>query len=164
MERLDARPPRQGDLLPYKGLFLNPAVSEWLRPPPLKAFRDIDVIGMLREDVRHWAEHDFGPWALIERETGAFVGRGGLCWTEVEGEPAVELPWTIDPVRQGEGLASEAAEGAIEWARSLRLREVVTMTIPANLASQRVAEKAGFRPSGEVERKGLRHLLYRLEL
>jgi len=119
---------------------------------------------MLGEDVRHWADHDFGPWALIDREGGSFVGRGGLCWTEVEGKPVVELPWTIDPDHQGRGLATEAALAAVDWARSLGLREIVTMTIPANQASIRVAEKAGFEVSGETERKGLRHLLYRLQL
>jgi hypothetical protein len=30
---------------------------------------------MLSEDIRLWGEFGFGPWALIERETGVFVDR-----------------------------------------------------------------------------------------
>jgi len=92
------------------------------------------------------------------------VGRGGLQCTAVEGEPVVELPWVIEPDRHGEGLATEAALAAIEWARSLGLDEVVTITTAGNLASRRVAEKAGFRLSGKVEHVGIAHLFYRLSL
>jgi RimJ/RimL family protein N-acetyltransferase len=92
------------------------------------------------------------------------LGRGGLQCTAVEGEPMVELPWVIEPDREGEGLATEAALAAIEWARSLALGEVVAMTTPGNLASRRVAEKAGLRPSCEIEHVGIAHFLYRLSL
>lgn len=162
--RLQARRPEGGDLPPYEGLFLDSAVGEWLRPQPLEPFRRADIREMLGRDVSHWVEHGFGPWALIDRGRGAFVGRGGLAWTDLEGERAVELPWAIDPGRWGEGLASEAAGAAIAWARSLGLREVVAMITPTNLASQRVAEKAGLRLRGNVDRRGIPHLLYRLEL
>ncbi len=74
----------------------------------------------------------------------------------------MELPWVIEPDRQGGGLATEAALATIEWARSLGLREVVAMTTPGNLASRRVAEKAGLRLSGEIEHTGIAHVLYRL--
>lgn len=162
--RLWARPPKDDDLPPYRGLFLNPAVGAWLRPAPLQPFDDAGIRDMLGRDIRHWIDHGFGPWALIDGETGGFVGRGGLCWTEVEGQPMVELPWAIDPDHQGRGLATEAALAAVEWARSLTMSTLVAMTIPTNLASRAVAEKAGFQISGEIDRRGLRHILYRLDL
>ena len=117
---------------------------------------------MLREDLRHWTEDSFGPWALIDRKDGSFVGRGGLRRTVIEGEPVVELLWTIEPGRWGMGLATEAAFAAIDWAKSLGLHEVVAMTLPYNRASRRVAEKAALQFSGEIEHAGLVHVLYRL--
>ncbi len=133
--RLRVRSPVQSDEPAYLALFLKPAVSVRLRPRPLPAFTTSQLGEILSEDIDHWDEHGFGPWALLDRKSGSFVGRGGLQCTAVEGEPMVELPWAIEPDRQGEGLATEAALAAIEWARSLPLGEVVAMTTPGNLAS-----------------------------
>lgn len=162
--RLRVRSPLRSDEPAYLALLLNPAVGMSLRPPPLPALTTPQVREMLSDDIHHWEEHGFGPWALLDGESGSFLGRCGLQCTAVEGEPMVELPWVIDPDRQGQGLATEAALAAIDWARSLPLDEVVAITTPTNLASRRVAEKAGLRPSGKVEHVGLAHILYRLSL
>jgi RimJ/RimL family protein N-acetyltransferase len=163
-ERLSVRPPESGDEAAYAELFRRPPVEVWLRPPPLSPFKISEIEEMLREDIRHWEEFGFGPWALIERGSGSFVGRGGLRMTAVAGEQAVELAWTVDPDSQGRGLATEAALAALEWARTLGIEEVIALTLPGNHASRRVAEKAGLRAAGEVEYAGLTHVLYRLAL
>ena len=74
----------------------------------------------------------------------------------------VELPWSIEPRLHGQGLATEAATAAVEWAGELRFEEVVALVLPANAASRRVAEKTGFKQDGEVLHAGLPHLLFRL--
>lgn len=140
---------------------MDPAVEEWLRPGALPAFHQEELAAMLSDDVEHWRRHGFGPWLLALREGGEVVGRGGLRWTVVEGRLAVELPWTIASRHQSRGLATEAARMAVAWAGSLGLAEVVALVLPANRASRRVAEKAGFRVDGEVEHDELPHLLYR---
>lgn len=163
-ERLSVRPPEAGDEAAYAELFRRPPVEVWLRPPPLAPFKIPEIEEMLREDIRHWEEFGFGPWALVERGSDRFVGRGGLRRTAIEGEPAVELAWTIDPDNQGRGLATEAAVAALELARTLEIEEVIALTLPGNHASRRVAEKAGLRLAGEVEYAGLTHVIYRLAL
>jgi RimJ/RimL family protein N-acetyltransferase len=163
-ERLLARPPCEADRDAYLSLFLDPAVGEWLRPPPLEPFDRPEVLQMLVEDRWHWEEHGFGPWVLIEREGGGVVGRGGLRWTELNARPAVELPWTIASADWGRGLATEAAEAAIEYAVAQRLREVVALVAPTNLRSRRVAEKVGLSLDGETRHVGLPHLVYRRRL
>jgi RimJ/RimL family protein N-acetyltransferase len=161
-ERLAARPPRSEDEGAYRALLLDPAVEEWLRPTPLQPFTPVGVAEMLADDERHWAEHNFGPWTLADPGDGAFVGRGGLQRARVEGETAVELPWTIVPERWGEGLASEAAAAAAEWARSLGLPYVVALIRPQNAASIRVAEKTGLERERLTLHAGLPHIVYRL--
>jgi RimJ/RimL family protein N-acetyltransferase len=163
-ERLVTRAPEGGDLDGYRGLFLDPAVEEWLRPPPLKGFKDSEVRAMLNDDEEHWAVHGFGPWAVLEREGGALVGRGGLKWTTVEGRLEIELPWAIRSDRWGRGYATEAAHAAVAWASSLELAEVLALVRPENAASRRVAEKAGMKEAGTTEHAGLHHLVYRLRL
>ena len=163
-ERLLARPPTPADRVAYESHFTRPEIECWLRPAPLPPF-DQDLLGkLLLDDCRHWDEHGFGPWVLVDRESGEFAGRGGIAWASVEGETAVELPWSIEPRFQGDGVATEAAMAAAEFARELEFEEVIALTLPTNLASQRVAEKAGFSRAGECEHAGLPHLLYRMRL
>ncbi len=159
-ERLLARPPRPEDWDEYRALFSDPAIEEWLRPPPLRPFGDDDLLEMLHADELHWQVNDFGPWVLTDRDDGSLLGRGGLRWLELEGSLIAELPWTIAPRRQGEGLASEAAAAAIEWAATIGLAELVALIRPENAASLRVAEKIGLRRDREVTHAGLPHLAY----
>jgi RimJ/RimL family protein N-acetyltransferase len=162
-DRLAARAPEASDLDGYLGLFLDPAVEEWLRPAPLKRFKDSEIRAMLNDDEEHWALHGFGPWAIFEREGGALVGRGGLKWTSVDGRLAIELPWAIRSDRWGRGYATEAALAAVDWARTLDLVEVVALVRPGNEASRRVAEKAGLREAKLTLHAGLDHVVYRLK-
>jgi RimJ/RimL family protein N-acetyltransferase len=163
-ERLLGRRPASGDRDAYRGLFLDPAVGGWLRPSPMAPYTEADVERMLREDERHWEDHGFGPWVLVDRESGSVVGRGGLWWTELDGRLEVELPWAIRSDLWGRGLATDAARAAAEWAAELGFREVIALILPQNTASRRVAEKAGFRAAGEAERAGAAHIVYRLAL
>ncbi|MGN6816039.1 MAG: GNAT family N-acetyltransferase [Solirubrobacterales bacterium] len=163
-ERLLARKPTSDDRATYHAHFTQPEVERWLRPSPLPPF-DVQVIDeLIIGDCTHWADHGFGPWLLIDRKTGEFAGRGGLAWTSVEGLAEVELPWSIEPHLHGHGLATEAATAATEWARDLGFDQVIALTLPHNIASQRVAHKAGFEQDGECIHAGLPHLLFRLRL
>jgi RimJ/RimL family protein N-acetyltransferase len=119
---------------------------------------------MLGDDARHWSDLGFGPWALFDRADDSYLGRVGLRYTAVETERAIELAWTVDPDRQGEGLATEAGVAAIALARRLEIEAIVALALPRNLASCRVAEKLGMRRDGEVDHAGLPHALYRLAL
>jgi ribosomal-protein-alanine N-acetyltransferase len=163
-DRLALRRPQASDREAYEAHFTRPELQRWLRPPPLSPFDAALVEQLLAEDLGHWDDHGFGPWVLVERVSGAFAGRGGLAWTTVEDELAVELPWSMEPSLQGRGLASEAAMAAVERARELRIADVVALIIPANRPSRRVAEKTGFALERECEHAGLPHLLYRRRL
>jgi RimJ/RimL family protein N-acetyltransferase len=162
--RLLARKPTPEDRALYHAHFTQPAIESWLRPPPLPPFTPQVLDELVEGDCAHWSDHGFGPWILIERESGAFAGRAGLAWTSVEGVAQVELPWSIEPHLHGQGLATEAAGAAVARARELGFAQVVALVLPANLASRRVAEKTGFEQDGEVAHAGLPHLLFRMRL
>ncbi|HEY2717228.1 MAG TPA: GNAT family N-acetyltransferase [Solirubrobacterales bacterium] len=158
------RQPESGDEAGYEALLLDPDVSAWLRPRPLAPFTKAEIAEMLADDLRHWREAGFGPWALVEGEGGELVGRVGLHRTSIGGELVTELAWTVAPSWQGRGLATAAAVEGVALARSAELEELVALVLPANLASRRVAEKLGMRTSGEITHVGLPHLLYRIDV
>lgn len=148
----------------YARLFGQPSVRRWLRPKPMRPFSQADIERIAGRDRSHWDRHGYGPWAVRERETGAFVGRGGLAWATVDGRREVELPWAVMAKLRGRGYATEMARAAIVAAREAGLERVVSLTLPDNAASRRVMIKAGLEFAGEVEHVGLPHVLYVLDL
>jgi RimJ/RimL family protein N-acetyltransferase len=160
--RLLCRQPFAGDAHDYRALLLDEDVAAWLRPPPLPPFRAGEPEALLGKDVAHWETHGFGPWSLIHRSTGRFVGRGGLAWTQVAGERAIELPWALLPAFWNDGLATEAALAALAAAERIGIPEVISLALLDNAPSRRVMEKAGLEYDRDVEHVGLPHALYRL--
>jgi ribosomal-protein-alanine N-acetyltransferase len=160
-ERLMQRPPGLGDAPGYRALLIHPKIGEWLRPAPLRPFEAADGDLWLNEDMRHWERFGFGPWAVVERESGDYLGRVGLRWTEIGDRAGIEVLWAIDPARHGEGFAAEAGAAALAFAGDLELDEVFAMILPTNAASLRVAEKIGMERDGNVEHAGFDHLLFR---
>jgi [ribosomal protein S5]-alanine N-acetyltransferase len=142
-------------------LLLDPRVSATLWPRaglPTEA----DVLDGLRAKVDHWDRHGFGMWMLRDRETGEMVGRGGLQYTYTAGLNDVEAGWAVVPERWGEGLATELAHACVEVAfEQLDLLEIVAFTLPDNVASRRVMDKAGFAYERDIIHAGLPHVLYR---
>ncbi|HUO70325.1 MAG TPA: GNAT family N-acetyltransferase [Solirubrobacteraceae bacterium] len=116
----------------------------------------------IRDKIEHWERHGFGPWLLRDRATGEMVGRGGLQHTFVAGSDEVEVGWAIIPDRWGQGLATELAHASVALAfDDLGLAQIVAFTLPDNVASRRVMEKAGFVYEREIVHAGLDHVLYR---
>lgn len=162
-ERLTLRRPGPGDAPAYRALLMHPTIGEWLRPPPLAPFEPDDGDIWLDEDIRHWERFGFGPWAVTERESGDYVGRVGLRWTEIGDRAGIEVAWSVDPERHGQGFAAEAASAALDLAAEMEIDEIFAMILPINAASLRVAEKIGMTRDGNVEHAGFDHLLFRFE-
>ncbi|MBS1887724.1 MAG: GNAT family N-acetyltransferase [Actinobacteria bacterium] len=160
-ERLTLRVPADRDVAGYRALLMHPTIGVWLRPPPLAPFEPADGDAWLAEDTRHWERFGFGPWAVVERASGEYLGRVGLRRTEIGDRDGIEVLWAIGPARHGQGFAGEAAAAALALAADLEIDEVFAMILPANAASVRVAEKLRMERAGEVEHAGFDHLLFR---
>ena len=156
------RAPESRDEASYRRLLFDATVAPWLRPRPLRPFTEADPPALLVRDLRHWESHGWGPWVV--EDDGAFAGRAGLNTTRVAGEQAVELAWALVAPCQGRGLATRAAVAGVEEARRLGLDEVVSFTLPENVASRRVMEKAGLSFERDITHAGLPHVLYRIAL
>jgi RimJ/RimL family protein N-acetyltransferase len=96
-----------------------------------------------------WEVLGFGYWTLEDKATGVYLGQIGFAdfkrglVPSIEGLP--EMGWMLAPHAQGKGIATEAVLGALGWAdEALPGRQVVAIIDESNVASIRVAEKAGF--------------------
>jgi RimJ/RimL family protein N-acetyltransferase len=125
---------------------------------------DEETRAFLRRQVEHWERHSFGLWtARVRGAAGAFAGRGGLRRVTIGSRDEVEVAYAFMPDFWGRGLATELAVASVRAGLDvLGLAELVCFTQPANRASRRVMEKAGFRYERDVEHMGLAHVLYRL--
>jgi len=142
-ERLIIRPWRDGDRAVYIATCNTEAVTANLGGPA--SVEDIDAgLGRIRKSQE---DTGFCFWALERKADGAFLGYCGLKVTNLPGTPVaddVEIGWRLRVDAWGEGYATEAAAAVLSWAwANLPVDRIVSFTIPANLASQRVMERIG---------------------
>ena len=117
----------------------------------------------LMRNLQRWEACGIGWWSLFDRETGQFLGRGGLRLIEVDGREELEIGYGLVFDAWGGGLATELARFCVELAFTrLGFESVIAFTLPTNHASRRVMEKAGLRYERDGEWAGLPHVFYRL--
>jgi RimJ/RimL family protein N-acetyltransferase len=122
----------------------------------------------------HFRKHGFGIYAAELKSKNAFIGFVGLNVPSFRAHftPCVEIGWRLSPDVWGQGLATEAAEAVVKYGRDvLKLKEIVSFTVPLNVRSRRIMEKNGMShdPADDFDHPQLppghplrRHVLYRL--
>ena len=94
---------------------------------------------------------ELGFWATIHKESGDFIGRCGLLPWTIDGQDEVEVAFALSKQCWGQGLATEAALGIVQYARGkLKLPRLVCLIDERNQAAIKVAMKLGM----SFERKG----------
>lgn len=93
--------------------------------------------------VESWRAHGLGYWTASLRTTRSFLGIGGCALLD---EAVWNLYYRFRPEVQGKGYAGELVTAAHAAARAVRPElPVVAYMVEHNLASRRVAERAGLR-------------------
>jgi RimJ/RimL family protein N-acetyltransferase len=108
------------------------------------------------EEMAHRSPGTSGGWTQLsveDRETGQLVGDVGL--SPADDEPGViKIGYTMSPVFQGRGYATEAVGALVAYAFDTLGADVVRAYASAlNLPSIRVAEKVGMQLIERVERE-----------
>lgn len=89
--------------------------------------------------------YQYGLWLAFDRENGKLVGRIGIENRMIDKELCRELGYLIDKRRQGRGLAYEAAQAVLDYARAeIGLEEMYICTHINNKPSIGLAKKLGF--------------------
>jgi RimJ/RimL family protein N-acetyltransferase len=105
-----------------------------------------DLEGARRYLEERWrasyAEHGFGLWAVVHRESGACTGLCGLI--RRAGLDHVDIGYAFLPAFRGQGFAVESALGVKAYARDVvGLTRLVAVVTPGNDRSIRVLERLG---------------------
>jgi RimJ/RimL family protein N-acetyltransferase len=108
--------------------------------------------------VGHWALLGYGSWIIRDRVTGRFAGDVGFKRFQRGLDPAwdalPEMGWVLAPWARGQGFATEAVRGALEWGEArFGWPSVLCMIDPENAPSLRVAAKAGFSETARATYK-----------
>jgi RimJ/RimL family protein N-acetyltransferase len=146
--RLILRQWQPTDLDRYIELFADPEVARYIfRGQPAR--REV-LTEMSGNYLRQWRDLRLGPFAAIDRATGAWIGQIGLnhlaYWP---GPEKVELGWELHRRWWGRGLATEGGRAALRFGFEERgLRRIISTAAPDNHASRHVMEKIGLTYRG----------------
>jgi RimJ/RimL family protein N-acetyltransferase/GNAT superfamily N-acetyltransferase len=144
-ERLVLREFRPEDVAPHVASARDPEVQRFLggvREP-------YDAFSSLATHAGHWALRGYGGWVVTRAGEDRYLGRVGL-WSP-EGWPGIEVGWRLTRAAWGHGYATEAARAAIGWGWTvLDLPELISLIVPGNAGSQRVARRLGHVNAGPI--------------
>ncbi|MGN6276704.1 MAG: GNAT family N-acetyltransferase [Solirubrobacterales bacterium] len=139
-ERLRLRAVEPDDLDELVRLHEDPLVIRFMGSP------DREWLGRwLRSSDEEWEERGHGRLAIVEKESGRFLGRTGLKhWPQFE---ETEIGWALHAEARGSGYATEAARAVLDWAvPRFDVPYFTAMIRPDNTASIAVAERLGMSP------------------
>jgi RimJ/RimL family protein N-acetyltransferase len=176
-ERLVLRRWRPEDVADYAVVLADPAVmrfmgSGWRHRAKRAAarvvarFSDLEARRAVTTLVRHWDRHGYGEWAVVERATGALVGRVGFVhhadWPA--GPAKVEIGWTLISAAWGRGYATEAARVALDSVFERNgFERIISISYPGNERSLRVMQRLGMRRQGTARWRGAEMVWYAID-
>ncbi len=171
-DRLVLRHLTLDDLDDLARIYADPEVRRFFPEGTLSRDETAEEIAwMLEVD---YPRYGYGLWATVLKEDGRFIGRCGLLpWAVVPTDRAelgleapderhdptgameVEIAYLLAQTHWGRGLASEAVVAIVDHGfLHHAVPRLIALIDEDNIASRRVAERAGFRPDGTVEEGG----------
>ncbi len=132
-ERLLLRPLEPDDLDTLIEVLGDPVAMRYY-PAPFDRDR---VAAWIEGARRSYRDNGFGPWAVIRRSDGRFLGDCGPMLQTVEDHVIPEVGYHIVPAEQGRGYATEAAGACVAWV--LREHELRHRLLPCDPGERAVA-------------------------
>ena len=101
----------------------------------------------------------YGNWAVIQNDTSKLIGYCGLTYeADVCGNPETTLGYRFAKQHWGKGYATEAVMATLDYSfNTLNLKRIVATIDPHNIASLKVAQKAGMVYEQDVMYEGYTH-------
>lgn len=151
---------RADDWLLFRPIATDPEVLRYITGGV--PWSDDDIQAFVERQTKLYCERGFCRWKLLEKSSGELIGFCGAAFWRDWPEP--EIGWWLARRCWGQGLASEAAEAALDDAfERVGLERLVSIAMPENRASTRIMEKLGLEFECEFESQGVRLVRYAMD-
>ncbi len=113
---------------------------------------------------KYQTDKKMGTWGMFDKNTGEFIGSCLLRPFNNEPGTVVEVGYSMERKYWGTGLGTEMTKAMVAHGfADPNTSEIAAVTIPENIASQRVLEKAGLKRMDNFVRDGLELAFFRIE-
>lgn len=132
-------------------------------------YSDEDVTKWIEENIKSYAQHGFGIWAVINQKNGKFIGQCGIVYSEVTGQLLLEVGYLINKKFWNQGYANEASALCIQYAKDvLHAERICSIVRGTNIPSIKVAEHNKMKIIKEFDKNysgtPVKHYVYSLDL
>ena len=122
-------------------------IALWLDQVP-QPYTDVDARAYLAMTRRGWSESTHAAFAVTGAETGVVLGSLGVHWLDID-QHVAEIGYWVTREARGQGVAVRAVRLAARWVFDrCGMQRLQLRADEHNVASQRVAERTGFRREG----------------
>lgn len=158
---------REIEFMDVDGMFeldSNPEVHRYLGNKTVSSKEEmLKVIAFIRQQ---YIDYGIGRWAIIDKETNAFVGWSGLKFvTEKTNnhQNYYDLGYRLIPKYWAKGIATETAIASLHYAfNQFNCKEVFAIADVDNDGSNKILQKVGLRFVQPFEIEGVKHNWYKL--
>jgi len=158
-ERLNLRAWTLGDLESLVQIFSDPEVSRYMFGGAIAGEHALRIV---TKYMRTQKERGWCRWALELADNPDVLA--GFCGVGCTFAPEMELGWALRRDLWGQGLATEAAAGALDYCfYTVGFKTIISAVDPDNTRSIAVAKRLGMHQDGTVELEGnelLRYTMY----
>lgn len=156
-ERCLVRETTVGDVEAFYEIYKHPAITEFMEDLYPEKEQEREYIRQYIEQVYTFWE--FGVWTVVEKESGAVIGRAGFSYREGFEEP--EIGFIIGVPWQRRGYAEEVCRAILDYGKEeLGFGTVQAFVRTGNGASMNLCDKLGFHNTGTVSIEGRDHYRY----
>lgn len=144
---------------------------EFFRHPDCARFLGLENAGTPYEQCQEWFrrvgeryKNNLGGMnALIDKNTGNFIGQCGLLVQEVDDRQELEIGYSIIPAYWGKGYATEAAIRCRDFAFQNDFAEsIISIIHTENVRSEKVAMKNGMLKERQTIFRDMPVFVYRI--
>lgn len=156
-QRLILRPFNMEDKQALFTITQEPGIFQYF--PTKTAWQMDKVERSITYQNHHWETFGYGQLAVTLKESGQLMGWCGLEYLPDTAE--TEVGYLLSREFWGKGYATEAAQPCVKFGfEKIKLGEIIGLTDPLNIASQRVLQKCGLSFTRRQEYFGMEMLRF----
>lgn len=161
-ERMRLRKFTLDDAAAFLDLNSDPDVVRYAEKRVMKSL-DEALVALQTAPLADYGKYGYGRLAILLKDNEELIGFCGIKFLPELG--LNELGYRLKKKYWGRGLATEAAQATLEYAKDeLHLEYVIALIVEGNVASVGVAEKLGMRQNGMAHYMELDAMKYELQL